>query len=75
VREINRVNKRRKSGGYYASDGELLNIINEAMPAAIDLASLEVQEGIYQADDLISLLDQDLIIDRAFTVIEEGSRP
>jgi hypothetical protein len=75
VREINRVNKRRKSGGYYASDGELLDIINEAMTAAIDRASLEVQEGIYQANDLISLLDQDLIIERAFTAIKEGSRP
>jgi hypothetical protein len=51
VREINRVNQRRKSGGYYASDRELLDTIKEAMSAAIDRASLEVQEGIYQADD------------------------
>jgi hypothetical protein len=75
VREINRVNKRRKSGGYYASDRELLDMIDEAMLAAIDRASLEVQEGIYQADDLISLFDKDLIIERAFTLIKDGSRP
>jgi hypothetical protein len=55
VREINRVNKRRKSGGYYASDAELREIINEAMPAAIDRASLEVKEGLYESYDLISL--------------------
>ncbi|MEY2832043.1 MAG: hypothetical protein RLZZ574_1301 [Cyanobacteriota bacterium] len=45
------------------------------MSAAIDRASLEVQEGIYQADDLISLFDTDLIIERAFTLIKEGSKP
>jgi hypothetical protein len=73
VREINRVNKRRKSGGYYASDEELLDIINEAMRAAVDRASLEVQEGIYHVDDLISLFDKDLIIERAFTLIKDSS--
>jgi hypothetical protein len=73
LREINRVNKRRKSGGYYASDQELLDTIKEAMSAAIDRASLEVKEGIYQADDLRSLFDNDLIIERAFTLTKENS--
>jgi hypothetical protein len=72
VREINRVNQRRKSGGYYASDRELLDTIKEAMSAAIDRASLEVQEGIYQADDLRSLFDNDFIIERAFTLVKES---
>jgi Domain of unknown function DUF29 len=69
VREINRVNKRRKSGGYYANDQELLDILNEAMPAAIDRASLEVREGLYEALDLMSLFDNNLIIERAFALI------
>jgi hypothetical protein len=73
VREINRVNKRRKSGGYYASNQELLDMIKEAISAAIDRASLEVEEGIYQADDLRALFDKDLIIERAFTLVKEGS--
>jgi hypothetical protein len=73
LREINRVNKRRKSGGYYANDQELLDTIKEAMSAAIDRASLEVKEGIYQADDLRSLFDNDLIIERAFTLTKENS--
>jgi Domain of unknown function DUF29 len=69
VREINRVNKRRKSGGYYANDQELLDILNEAIPAAIDRASLEVREGLYEALDLMSLFDNNLIIERAFALI------
>lgn len=73
VREINRVNKRRKSGGYYASDQELLDMIEEAISAAIDRASLEVEEGIYQVEDLRSLFDNDLIIERAFALVKEGS--
>jgi hypothetical protein len=31
-------------------------MIKEAISAAIDRASLEVEEGIYQADDLRSLI-------------------
>lgn len=73
VREINRVNKRRKSGGHYANDSELLDIIKEAMPAAIDRASLEVREGLYEADDLMSLFDNNLIIKRAFKLIKDGT--
>lgn len=73
VREINRVNKRRKSGGCYASDQELLDIINEAIPAAIDRASLEVREGLYEACDLISLFDINLITERAFTLIKQNN--
>lgn len=73
VREINRVNKRRKSGGYYANDSELLDIINEAMPAAIDRASLEVREGLYEAKDLMNLFDNNVIIERAFNLIKKQS--
>ena len=73
VREINRVNKRRKSGGHYANDPELLDIIKEAMPAAIDRASLEVREGLYEADDLMSLFDNNLIIKRTFKLIKDGT--
>lgn len=71
VREINRINKRRKSGGFYASDAELIEIINEAMPAAIDRASLEVREGLYEVKDLMHLFDNNILIDRAFDLIKK----
>lgn len=70
VREITRVNKRKKSGGYYADDAELIEIINEAMPAAVDRASLEVREGLYESGDLIDLFDNNKVIDRAFNLIK-----
>lgn len=69
VREINRVNKRRKSGGYYATEAELIEIFNEAMPSAIDRASLEVQEGLYESKDLVLLFDGQMILNRAFELI------
>lgn len=72
VREINRVNKWRKSGGHYASDAELLEIIQEAMPAAIDRASLEVREGLYESKDLMCLFDDSDIIDSAFELIKKS---
>lgn len=71
VREINRINKRRKSGSFYASDAELIEIINEAMPAAIDRASLEVREGLYEVKDLMHLFDNNILIDRAFDLIKK----
>ena len=71
VREINRINKRRKSGGFYASDAELIEIINEAMPAAIDRASLEVREGLYEVKDLMHLFDNNILIERAFDLIKK----
>jgi hypothetical protein len=69
VREINRTNKRRKSGGVYACDQELLEIINEAMPSAIDRASLEAKEGLYQESEIIDLIDQNKIVEHALDLI------
>lgn len=70
IREINRVNKRRKSGGNYAQDEELKETITEAIPAAIDRASLEVNEGLYDSKDLTSLLDENLLVEQAFDLVK-----
>lgn len=57
VREIRYVNKRRKSGGYYASEAELRELIDEAYPAAIDKASLEAFEGMHTETELEAMID------------------
>ena len=57
VREIKYVNKRRKSGGHYASDEELRELVEEAYPAAIDKASLEAFEGTYSEQELEARID------------------
>ena len=57
VREIKRTNKRRKSGGYYASKEELIETIDEAFEAAIKRASLEAFEGRHDGDELAQMID------------------
>ena len=46
-RQILRINKGRKSGGFYLSEEELREIIAEAYPDAIRRATLEAFEGQY----------------------------
>ena len=55
IREIQQENKRRKSGGYYLDHQELMETLEEAYLNAIDQASLEVSEGIYEAKELEKL--------------------
>ena len=57
VREIKRTNRRRKSGGYYASKEELIETIDEAFEAAIKRASLEAFEGRHDDDELAQMID------------------
>lgn len=70
VREINRTNRRRKSGGSYASTSELLEIITEAMPSAIDRASIEAKEGLYSQEEILDLIDHNKIVAHALNLIQ-----
>ncbi len=69
VREIQRENKRRETGGYYLTAEELLETLQEAYLNAIDEASLEVEEGRYQPEELEQLVHQEEIINRALALI------
>jgi len=69
IREIQRENKRRKAGGYYLTPEELLETLEEAYFNAIDQASLEVEEGRYEPEELEKLVNKDEIIDRALSLI------
>ena len=68
-RQIERGNKRRKAGDYYLQDLEIKQIIDEAWENAIDKASLEAFEGIYDSDELLELIDSQKILDQAFELI------
>lgn len=46
-------------------------MIDEALPSAIDRASLEVREGLYEPKELVDLFDRQEICDRAFKLIKE----
>ena len=74
AREIKHINKRRKSGGYYASEGELRELIEEAYPSAIDKASLEAFEGIHTEPELSAMIDVPQIKAQALAqAVEEQS--
>jgi hypothetical protein len=69
VRQIQKKNKRRKAGGYYLTPEELRIALEEAYPDAIDQASLEVEEGRYEPEELESLVNQEEILNRALGLI------
>jgi hypothetical protein len=52
VRQIGRVNKRRKSGGVYVEGTELREIIADAYQPALERAALETFEGRYDDQEL-----------------------
>lgn len=70
VRQINRRNKRRKAGGYYLSEEELLAVLEEALPDALDQACLEVASGQYDAEELADLIDKETIISQALQLLK-----
>lgn len=71
AREIQRKNKRRKAGGYYLTPEELLETLEEAYLNAIDQASLEVAEGIYDTEELAKLVNQEEIVNKALALISQ----
>ena len=72
AREVKYINKRRKSGGYYASEIELRELIEEAYPTAIDKASLEALEGAYTETQLEAMIDVAQIKAKALALATES---
>ncbi len=70
VERINRTNKRRKSGGYYAKQEELQEIINDAINPALRNASLEAFEGDRSEAELLKIIDLDLIKNKALAMLD-----
>ena len=69
VRQIQTKNKRRKAGGYYLTPEDLRLALEEAYPTAIDQASLEVDEGRYEPEELAQKVNQESIINQALALI------
>jgi hypothetical protein len=68
-RQIQRVNKRRKSGGFYLSEGELREVMAEAYPDAIGRAALEACEGQYTEAQLEAMLNREELCQQALTMV------
>ncbi len=70
VKYINRTNKRRRSGGYYANSETLNEIIEEAYDHALQEASFETFEGKIDARELGAKVDPDRIKLKAIAFLE-----
>jgi len=68
--EIRCINKRRKAKGYYLDSETLRELLNEAYSLALALAALEAFEGQYSEHALGAMVNQTVIIQQAFTMIQ-----
>ncbi len=62
-------NKRRKTGGFYLEPEELRLALQEAYLAAINTASLEVEEGRYEPGELEQLVNTEEVLNRTMALI------
>lgn len=69
VRQIVRVNQRRKPGGRYLDESELREIIADAYQPALERASLEAFEGRYDDQELDQKVDRAAIEQKALQLI------
>lgn len=70
VKQINRTNKRRKAGGYYAQQKDLEEIINDAFEIALKGAAIEAFGGDYSQEELLKLIEPQKIKARALSLID-----
>lgn len=73
VREINKINQRRKSGGSYLNLAELRNTLQQGYLIALKRASLEAFEGSYEAEELAAMLNEQEILTQALQLIHKTS--
>jgi hypothetical protein len=70
VKQINRANKSRKSGGYYAQKSDLIVIVNDAFDLALEGAAIEAFGGAYDEQDLLNLVNAEHIKDKAISLLD-----
>ncbi|MEH2085276.1 DUF29 family protein [Nostoc sp.] len=71
VREINKINKRRKSGDFYLNQAELIDILEQGYQVALKRAALEAFEGRYEAQELAAIVDQQETLAEALKLIQQ----
>jgi KaiC/GvpD/RAD55 family RecA-like ATPase len=69
---ILRFNKRRKAGGWYLTDHELYEALEETYDTALRQASLEAFEGTYTPEQLASRHDRTRVLEEARVKIRQG---
>ena len=69
---IRRINKRRRAGGCYLDEEELAEAIDESLPSALRLASLEALEGRYDEAELAARFDAAGLKREALAVVRQA---
>jgi Domain of unknown function DUF29 len=69
VKQIQRSNKRQKSGGHYLTSEELMETLEDAYKSALDEAALEAFEGRYEAEEIAAMIDRTTILNQAIALI------
>jgi hypothetical protein len=69
VLQIAAVNKRRKAGGFYLSEEDLRETLDEVFRRALNDAALEAFEGKYEARELGLQIDKKALLEQAFRLI------
>lgn len=64
-----RKNKRRKAGGFYLQPTEPILCLEDSYEQALNAASLEGAEGIYDLETLEKMVDRQEIIDLGLSLI------
>jgi DNA primase large subunit len=69
VRQIQRINKRRKSGGVYLQQTELAELLAEAFPTALKMAAIEAFAGQLSEAQLAKQVNRKVIEQQALGLI------
>jgi hypothetical protein len=69
VRQIQRINQRRKTGGNYLTSEELKETLDDAYSSALRQGALEAFEGIYKPEEIEAMIDKNKIINQALELI------
>ena len=72
--QILRLNKRRKAGGWYLSEDEIYEALEEVYDTALRRASLEAWEGIYTAAQLAAMHERQQVLHDAWAKIRPAQQ-
>src|SRR5687768_11259821 len=72
LRQIQRTNTRRKAGGVYLKQDELLAELEDVYDLALERAALEAFGGIYEAADIAARLSRQEVLERALGLMSEA---
>ena len=75
LRQIIKINKRRKAGGWYLTEEELRIALEEAYASALDSAALEVLGGRYTTEEISAMIDRSEMIRRALQQTQPVESP